>query len=1030
MNDATRCAQCGCDVPVGFPPGVCPTCLLKQAMSPSTFNSAAERRSPSNRRWIPPSPAELAPRFPQLEIVELLGQGATGAVYKVRQLDLDRWAALKILSDEVAEDSSFAERFQREARALALLGHQHIVIVYEFGQRNGVYFLLMEYVDGVNLRQAIRAQEITTQEALAIVMQICDALQFAHEEGVIHRDIKPENILIDKRGRVKIADFGLAKLLGRSFEVPTLTGTHQVMGTPVYMSPEQMEGTRAVDHRADIFSLGVVFYELLTGELPLGRFAPPSQKYQLDVRLDDVVLRSLEKEPDRRYQKASEVRHDIDSIRTQQPVSFVPPVRSRSLMQGWQSWQVRTALLGLLLVGIVVVADLIEPNTSDPQNRILTSKGIGNQVAHEANLQHGPMMDFIQKSGQAPVHHLGGGGGGMLGARLGGDEEDFLARKRPDTKWSVMVVQFDEGNASLNSRVDGANWGFVEITESQRMTIDRILTEIHQKYLEVERQHTHRVIHEDGTQESIISDLSLDRAKLEQEFWLMVDSEFSAELQRFIRRVIPLYSDVQRQQPEIFINSLRDADGTFYQGKGSLEGELIFPFKMRDPQILGWRQVGQELHVSIKRTATGFRWNLTFKFREFVDTGEARVLPVGLRRFWNATNIPQTNFSKPPLGKAAPFWEEDSDLPLKTHNPLELDEFDDYKRRMKLDSYHEAAESIPQLESSFDGDGSAIAHPDSADLSDVLDMTDSNRGVDLGASDDVAKPVGQDNTDIGLYDDVAEPLDQIDSEKHLDKSDVSLGLVLEKLDHWILDDVDLPQFNRQIDVLLVRYPKPLDQGAVRLKAVQVIVRHVHLQHSGDFSSHIPEIYKHAMEGLKRLRDPSERSELFLILGQIAGRAPEFLENRATSARWYLKGYAELLPFQLPEAMPPLPIVEERAAAVASAQSPENSTTNEALAESGTVSELTWEQVDFEVRREILEKRRAQVEVTRGLVGRRDEYVAGIKALVVRSRQSDSPPDDQWLEKLAMSILPTMEDVTRLIESIGTDPEGSVDARQK
>src|SRR6185436_9565753 len=119
--------------------------------------SSGSGRSRSSRTWIPPTPAELAPRFPQLEIVELLGHGGMGAVYKVRQKDLDRWAALKILPDEVASDPSFAERFQREARALAQLGHQHIVTVYEFGQRDGVYFLLMEYVDGVTLRQASRS---------------------------------------------------------------------------------------------------------------------------------------------------------------------------------------------------------------------------------------------------------------------------------------------------------------------------------------------------------------------------------------------------------------------------------------------------------------------------------------------------------------------------------------------------------------------------------------------------------------------------------------------------------------------------------------------------------------------------------------------------------------------------------------------------------------------------------------------------------------------------------------------------------
>jgi hypothetical protein len=146
------------------------------------------------------------------------------------------------------------------------------------------------------------------------VPQICDALQYAHEEGIVHRDIKPENILLDRRGRVKITDFGLAKLLNHDATDSRLTGTGQVMGTWHYMAPEQLENPLGVDYRADIYSLGVVFYEMLTGELPLGRFALPSEKAQLDIRLDDVVIRSLEKVPERRYQHASEIKDQVNRI--------------------------------------------------------------------------------------------------------------------------------------------------------------------------------------------------------------------------------------------------------------------------------------------------------------------------------------------------------------------------------------------------------------------------------------------------------------------------------------------------------------------------------------------------------------------------------------------------------------------------------------------------------------------------------------------------------------------------------------------
>jgi hypothetical protein len=271
--------------------------------------------------FIPPSPAELSASFPQLEIIELLGQGGMGAVYKARQPRLDRFVALKILPPQAGADPNFAERFAREARALARLSHPLIVTMHDFGDANGMFYFIMEFVDGANLRKLIHAGNLAPEQALAIVPQICEALQYAHDEGVVHRDIKPENVLVDRRGRIKIADFGLAKLLGNAPAEINLTRTQQVMGTPHYMAPEQIERPLSVDHRADIYSLGVVFYEMLTGELPIGRFEPPSEKVAVDVRLDDVVLRALQKQPERRYQHASDLKTDVDSIAAHGPTA-------------------------------------------------------------------------------------------------------------------------------------------------------------------------------------------------------------------------------------------------------------------------------------------------------------------------------------------------------------------------------------------------------------------------------------------------------------------------------------------------------------------------------------------------------------------------------------------------------------------------------------------------------------------------------------------------------------------------------------
>jgi len=204
MDTMRVCVGCGTPLAADAPQGLCPQCLLKAGMEtkgPPTAGGAP---------FVPPDPAELAKHFPQLEILELLGQGGMGVVYKARQRGLDRLVALKILGADIARDGSFAQRFAFEARSLARLSHPNIVAVYDFGQAGNYYYFVMEFVDGTNLREMIRAKNTQPKEALAIVPKICEALQFAHEEGIVHRDIKPENILIDKKGRVKIADFGLA----------------------------------------------------------------------------------------------------------------------------------------------------------------------------------------------------------------------------------------------------------------------------------------------------------------------------------------------------------------------------------------------------------------------------------------------------------------------------------------------------------------------------------------------------------------------------------------------------------------------------------------------------------------------------------------------------------------------------------------------------------------------------------------------------------------------------------------------------
>jgi uncharacterized protein (TIGR03067 family) len=302
------CPRCGASLDDSRVEGLCARCLGALNFATDTA-MPAESIAAKSRSF---APEEFAQHFPQLEVLEILGRGGMGVVYKVKQKSLDRQVALKLLAPERINDPAFAEHFLHEARALAALNHPNIVTIHDFGQAGGFYYLLMEYVDGVNLRQAMATNRFTPEQALAIVPPVCQALQFAHEHGIVHRDIKPENLLLGKAGCVKIADFGIAKILNAEAAGDGRRESHPA-GTPHYMAPEQME-LRATDRRADIYSLGVVLYEMLTGELPENPLQPPSKSVQVDVRIDQIVLRALEKKPELRYQTAVDFRTHVESV--------------------------------------------------------------------------------------------------------------------------------------------------------------------------------------------------------------------------------------------------------------------------------------------------------------------------------------------------------------------------------------------------------------------------------------------------------------------------------------------------------------------------------------------------------------------------------------------------------------------------------------------------------------------------------------------------------------------------------------------
>lgn len=311
---------------------------MRQALASRTIDKDSGKPS----SVPPPTPEEIADRFPQFEILECLGRGGMGVVYQARQKSLNRMVAIKILAPERASETRFAERFAREAEILAKLNHPHIVTIHDFGETGGLFFLVMEFVDGVNLRDLLRDGKLEAKQALAIVPPICEALQYAHDKGIVHRDIKPENLLLDRDGRIKIADFGIAALMGADGDVA---------GTPPYMAPEQDQAASGIDHRADIYALGVVLYEMLTGERPAKEAIAPSKKVEVDVRLDEVVLRTLENKPALRFQQVSEVKTMVETIAgtgAEQPSSpvVVPTKGPRKI------WAAAIVIL-LLIMGVM-----------------------------------------------------------------------------------------------------------------------------------------------------------------------------------------------------------------------------------------------------------------------------------------------------------------------------------------------------------------------------------------------------------------------------------------------------------------------------------------------------------------------------------------------------------------------------------------------------------------------------------------------------------------------------------------------------
>ncbi len=263
--------------------------------------------------FTPPSTAELDTLIPAYKFLEFIECGGMGAVYKAVQKSLNRTVAVKLLPQVHRHRATFSDRFKREAHALAALNHPHIVAVHDFGETpDGQMYYAMEFVPGMDLQQLLRRAPPGPKQIFKIITQVCEALQFAHERGIVHRDIKPANILIDERGNVKVADFGLVKVIGPQADNYTASGA--TLGTPDYIAPEALDHGGKIDHRADIYSLGVMIYELLTGHVPKGTWEPPSACSGSDKRIDVVVSTAMQNNPEKRYQHVSDMSQVLEKL--------------------------------------------------------------------------------------------------------------------------------------------------------------------------------------------------------------------------------------------------------------------------------------------------------------------------------------------------------------------------------------------------------------------------------------------------------------------------------------------------------------------------------------------------------------------------------------------------------------------------------------------------------------------------------------------------------------------------------------------
>ena len=289
----------------------------------------------------PPAPKQPESPFPALDgflVHERIGQGGMGEVFRCTRVSDNKPVAVKILTPQMAAVPDYVRRFGREAAAMAQLDHPGIVRLVGRGKAGGHVFIAMELIEGTSLRLWAHKNRPTARQLAKLLAQVAHALAYAHARAVVHRDLKPDNVLVTADLRTKVLDFGLAGLHSEGAEC--LTQSHVAMGTANYMAPEQRKDAKRADHRADLYSFGVMAYELLTGELPVGRFPPPTKVVSgLDARWDALIERCLELEPAARPHSALELAHGLEALAgVATPLALAPRTRRKAGKSGIWSW--------------------------------------------------------------------------------------------------------------------------------------------------------------------------------------------------------------------------------------------------------------------------------------------------------------------------------------------------------------------------------------------------------------------------------------------------------------------------------------------------------------------------------------------------------------------------------------------------------------------------------------------------------------------------------------------------------------------